>query len=415
MLWLVILLLMLLLAPISIFCIEVILGCLSYTRIKSLQIEPTVKMTTALKGIVLVPAHNESHVISNTLMSLAAACDSNIKIIVIADNCTDDTKAQASQHSCEVIERNNILDRGKGYALAFGIQHCKQYNPDVVVIVDADCMVSSSTLKKLIIKAHNRQTIVQGAYRLIAPENANAKVKISSFAVFIKNIIRPLGVVVLSGSVPITGSGFAIPKSLLDQVNLASGEIVEDMKLGLDLVLTGKKVEFEANANISSLLPIDNQTTQIQRARWEHGHIGMIQKYVPKLFVRALQKFSWPALMTAMDLCVLPFIVLLVLSAFVSLVLSLLAIMSALPIILFFIAMLNLSVLLALMWANKLSGDQQLTLRDLYGVFEYAFSKVGLYTSLVSGNRSGWAKTKRDDAVKTKPSSPQASHKNEVE
>ena len=221
--------------------------------------------------------------------------------------------------------------------------------------------------------------------------------------------------VVLSGSVPITGSGFAIPKSLLDQVDLASGEIVEDMKLGLDLVLTGKKVEFEADANISSPLPIDNQTTQTQRARWEHGHIGMIQKYVPKLFVRALQKFSWPALMTAMDLCVLPFIVLLVLSTFVSLVLSLLAIMSALPIILFFIAMLNLSVLLALMWANKLSGDHQLTLRDLCGAFEYAFSKVSLYISLVSGNRSGWAKTKRDDVMKTKPSSPQASHKNEVE
>jgi cellulose synthase/poly-beta-1,6-N-acetylglucosamine synthase-like glycosyltransferase len=58
-------------------------------------------------------------------------------------------------------------------------------------------------------------------------------------------------------------------------VNIASGHIVEDMKLGLDLALAGYGPQFCQSAWVTSRLPSGNQAATTQRTRWEHGHLQM--------------------------------------------------------------------------------------------------------------------------------------------
>ncbi len=388
----------LLLFPLLLFCLEVVVGCIRYAAsqraAQALRVVPALDQT--LKGVVLVPAHNEQSVIGATLESLLSACSDNMRIIVIADNCSDDTAAIAREYHCEVIERTHAQDRGKGFALAFGLEHCRAAKPDVVMVVDADCTVNTSALSDLMRCADHYQTTVQGAYTLVAPEHAKPAARISAFAVFIKNIIRPLGLAKLGGSVPITGSGFAIAGALIDHIDLASGEIVEDMKLGLDLTLLDRKVEFVLSAKITSVLPTDNQTSQVQRARWEHGHIGMITKYVPKLLLFSLKKLRWTSLITALDLCILPFIVLLTLSAGLSIVLGGAIYAIGWSAIVYFIVGLNILLLMALITANALRGPDRLQLKDVYALSEYALNKIGLYRALTSGKRSRWHKTQRE-------------------
>ncbi len=53
--------------------------------------------------VVLVPAHNEEACIANTLESLKRQSRRPDRIIVIADNCTDDTTGIAAAHGAEVI------------------------------------------------------------------------------------------------------------------------------------------------------------------------------------------------------------------------------------------------------------------------------------------------------------------------
>lgn len=58
---------------------------------------------------VVIPAHNESDNISQTVKSLLS-CDpphGHYQIYVIADNCTDDTAEKARQAGAEVLERQN--------------------------------------------------------------------------------------------------------------------------------------------------------------------------------------------------------------------------------------------------------------------------------------------------------------------
>src|SRR5262245_49258519 len=68
---------------------------------------------------VLVPAHDESRGILATIEGIKAQLVAGDRIIVVADNCTDDTAAVAAAAGAEVIERHDRTSVGKGYALDF--------------------------------------------------------------------------------------------------------------------------------------------------------------------------------------------------------------------------------------------------------------------------------------------------------
>src|SRR5579884_4034850 len=79
----------------------------------------------ALRGeldlAVVIPAHDEETQIVTTVRSIQA-CDydpARRRIIVIADNCSDQTAAAARRSGAEVWERSDPLHRGKGHALAW--------------------------------------------------------------------------------------------------------------------------------------------------------------------------------------------------------------------------------------------------------------------------------------------------------
>ena len=91
---------------------------------------------------VVIPAHNEELQISRTIKNIQN-CDypkELLKIIVIADNCTDNTANEARLAGVEVVERFHESERGKGQALDWFLQ---SYQPlyeqlDGISFVDAD-------------------------------------------------------------------------------------------------------------------------------------------------------------------------------------------------------------------------------------------------------------------------------------
>ncbi|MEO6118556.1 MAG: glycosyltransferase family 2 protein, partial [Methylotenera sp.] len=98
---------------------------------------------------VLIPAHNESSGIIATLNSIRSQLKSKDRLLVVADNCDDDTAAVALANGAEVIERHDTTKRGKGFALDFGIHYLSQNPLDVVIIIDADCILEANALKPL--------------------------------------------------------------------------------------------------------------------------------------------------------------------------------------------------------------------------------------------------------------------------
>src|SRR5208283_3138044 len=160
--------------------------------------------------------------------------------------------------------------RGKGFALDHGIRQLDADPPEVVVILDADTLLAEGSLDSVTRLAAALGRPVQAGYVLEAPPQGGVKDQLSAFAFRIKNIVRPLGMARLGLPCLLTGTGMAFPWLLIRSAPLATGNIVEDMKLGLDLAVAGQPPKLCSEARVSGELPSVRRAAVTQRTRWEH-------------------------------------------------------------------------------------------------------------------------------------------------
>jgi cellulose synthase/poly-beta-1,6-N-acetylglucosamine synthase-like glycosyltransferase len=347
---------------------------------------------------VLVPAHNESSIIIATLNSLLPQLQAGDRLLVVADNCADDTAALARAAGAEVIERSSQQQRGKGYALDFGVRHLAVDAPEVMIIVDADCQVSEGSIERLAISCIESGRPAQALYLMHAPEGSGLKVRIAEFAWLVKNLVRPAGWAQLGLPCQLMGSGMAFAWQDIGLINLASGHIVEDLQMGLDFCRSGKPPLFCPAARVSSYFPRSDEGLSTQRTRWEHGHLGVILNDAPKLLLESLRRGNWPLLGMTFDLLVPP-LALLTLAAVAAFVLSCgLFMFSGLlaPALLasLVVALLGTAILLA--WQQF--GREVIAFTSLLYAPLYALKKIPLYLGFLFKRQVDWVRSKRDDS-----------------
>lgn len=252
---------------------------------------------------MLVPAHNEAAEIANTLASLLPQIGTQDEIVVIADNCTDETAAIARSFGVTVLERHNDQQRGKGYALDYGLQFLDNNPPEVVVTVDADCQVAQDTVNRIAWLAHAVQRPVQATYLMEQPANPGSKDIVSALAVLVKNLARPYGLSRLGFPCLLTGSGMAFPWLVIRQVSLANSKTVDDMQLSIDLAIAGYPAQYCQEGQVTGRL-MKQEFAQSQRSRWEHGHLETLLTQCPRLFVAALKQKRFALFALALELSV---------------------------------------------------------------------------------------------------------------
>jgi cellulose synthase/poly-beta-1,6-N-acetylglucosamine synthase-like glycosyltransferase len=359
--------------------------------------KPTVQASTSSYQLaVLMPAHNEAPVIAETLQTVLPQLSPSDRLIVIADNCTDDTAAIARAFpGTTVIERFDPHQRGKGYAMDFGLRYLAPNPPDVVVTVDSDCIAEPGAIAHLAQQAFITGKPVQSTYLMEAPENPSLKDSISAFAVMVKNWVRPLGLSQLGFPVLLSGSGMAFPWKVIRSVSLANSKTVDDMQLTIDLALAGHTTTYCPKARVTGRL-MDAQHARSQRSRWEHGHLEVIQTEIPRLLQAALKQRRLDLALLALDLSILP----------LSLLVMIWAVASALALIAWVLGGMMLTVLLlvgqALLLVSCVLGawlwfDQcGISLTKLLGIPLYVLWKIPLYVAFLTKRQTQWLRTERD-------------------
>jgi cellulose synthase/poly-beta-1,6-N-acetylglucosamine synthase-like glycosyltransferase len=351
---------------------------------------------TAVRVAILVPAHNESVHVLPTLRSLQSQLQAGDRLLVIADNCSDDTAALARAHGAEVLERQHATLRGKGYALAFGVDALRDAAPDVLIVVDADCTVSAGGIQALAQRCQQTQCPVQMLDLMVAPPGAGLRTRMLEFAWLVKNQVRPLGSFRLGRACHLMGTGMALPWSLAATAQLASGHIAEDMKLGVDLAIAGRPTQFLAEARVTSEFPRDAAVARTQKTRWEHGHLQTLTQELPRLLAAFVRRPRAATLVLAMDL-VIPPLALYFLCVVVGLPLFAIgatlspALQMAALIAMF--SALALALAIALAWLHH--ARQLLSLRELLTVPLYAAWKLPVYVAYFLKRKSGWTRTAR--------------------
>jgi len=379
-----------LLVPISVLFVECSVALLPSRSETEAVKEPRPKVT------ILVPAHDEALGIGATLETLLPQLTEKDRIVVVADNCSDETAAISRRFGVTVIERQDTELLGKGYALDYGLRFIEKEPPDVVVVVDADCIVHQGTIEQIACLAVAVARPVQVTYLMEQPTNPGPKDAVSALAFMVKNLVRPSGLARLNLPCLLTGTGMAFPWSVLQNVTLASSNIVEDMQLALDLALSGSAPIFCQSGRVIGRLPAQTQAAKSQRTRWEHGHLQTLLTQVPKLFQASIRQKRFDLLALALDLCIPPLSVLVMIWVAVTGSAVFAATLGASWVPTIILVLEGLLIFISIVGAWAKFGRADLPMLTLLAVPFYVLWKIPLYFSFLLRRQTKWVRTERD-------------------
>lgn len=387
----------LLAVPALVFAAEIALACWPGSKTPGVP-----ERTRGPRLAVVVPAHNEASGIEATVSGLRRQLAPKDRLLVVADNCSDETAAIARAAGAEVFERRDLEKRGKGFALDAGVRHLAATGaPEVVIIVDADCEVADGALARLARTCAATGRPTQALYRMRLPQSpgdepARAGTLISLFAWVVKTDVRPRGLARIGLPCPLFGTGMAFPWPVIEKAPLATGHITEDMQLGVDLTLAGRAPLFAPEAVVESTFAATHDAHEAQRTRWEHGHIDTLLHGVPRLFMTALKRLDGASLAMALDLSVPP-LALLVTNLAVLFAVSaawgatggsgMAALISGLA-----LALVAFAVILA--WLRF--GRDLLPGTTLLAAPWYALRKMPIYLRFLFARQTQWVRSRRD-------------------
>jgi glycosyltransferase involved in cell wall biosynthesis len=381
------------LIPIAVLFVQIVAAVIA---LKKLQHTQAVASSIRPSVAVIVPAHNEALGLGNTLRSILPQLQTQDRLVLVADNCTDDTAAVAREYNVIVLERFHQTQRGKGFALDYGMQYLKDAPPDVVMIIDADCEISQHLIEELAVQCVARQRPIQANYQMRFPTPGGVKQQVMEFAWLVKNTVRPMGYQWFGLPCQLMGTGMAFTWADLSNADLANGHLVEDMKLGLDLASVGRAPYFCDRVSVKSYFPTTAQGIATQRLRWEHGHLGLIAQEFPRYLPKAIQQKNGLLFAQLMDLAVPPLALLLTLTLGLWLIALLLASLSAiaLPLLVMTIALclLGFGILIAWYWFAR----SIISLNTLLLAPCVLLMKVPLYLKFIVRRQVDWVRSKRD-------------------
>ena len=347
--------------------------------------------------MIIVPAHNEAALLQSSLASLGEAAVGRAAILLVADNCSDGTARIARNLGVETIERFDTDRRGKGFALDFARHHLERNPPRVVIVVDADCAIDAESLGRLIGRCAASGNPWQ-AINLQTPDpNASPTVQLSTFAFYIKNVIRQRALQRISGRVNLLGTGMALPWEAFAAAQLATSNIVEDLKLGQELAEAGHAPMLAEDATVWSHAETDTNTLS-QRLRWEGGFLQNALSVAPGFLLRSLRRGDVKGAWAAVNLMIPPF-ALLILVDLIALMLAAAAAWAAgaksWPLFPVAGSLLLAGTGLMLAWAT--GGSRFVTARCLARAPLYLLWKLPMYVGLMRrGAPKEWVRTRRE-------------------
>ena len=349
---------------------------------------------------ILIPAHDEADGIGATLEGLQRIAPLDARLLVVADNCSDDTAARARTAGAEVIERHEPAARGKGHALAFGRDHLSKEGfppPQVVIVLDADCRVHPGSVEALVSAALVHDAPVQAVNLISADLGAAPIVQISSFAMLVKNLYRSRGMQRLGGAALLTGTGMAFPWPLFAQARLATGSIVEDLALGIEMTRAGHPPRGIDAASVRSA-PAALGDALEQRTRWEHGFLETLRTCALPVLADGVRRGSAPEALLGLHLLVPPLALLLTIVAALVAVLAGLALAGASPIPAIVLAGMLAAALILVLAAWMAGGRPYLRGAALLSAPLYVLWKLPIYLGFLRKPETRWTRTPRRDS-----------------
>jgi cellulose synthase/poly-beta-1,6-N-acetylglucosamine synthase-like glycosyltransferase len=244
------------------------------------------------KFALIICAHNEMYVIGNTLEQMVKLNYplTDLKIIVMCDNCSDDTvkisKSIAKKYPdlMVVLERKDRVNKGKPFAVRYAIDWIESNYPEyeAISVADADNIYHKDFFQIMNMKLNNGSKIIQGYLGVKNPYDSFVSTG-STLSYYASSLVYFVSRQNLGMSSTIGGTGFVVSRDVLNEIGWDMGSLTEDLEFSTKAILLGHRVEFAYDAVTYDEKPNTLEASFNQRKRWMQGHNGLAIEYVPRL------------------------------------------------------------------------------------------------------------------------------------
>jgi len=264
--------------------------------------------TPLLRFDILVPAHNEASGIERTVANLLGQDWPRklFRVIVIADNCTDNTADLARQAGALVLERHSETERGKGHALEFAFQKSLEAGfAEAVVVVDADSLLSTHALQGFAARIASGAMAIQAHYGVLELTRTwRTRLMRIAFAAF--HGLRSLARERLKLSCGLRGNGMCFAARLIREVPHRAYSVVEDLEYGIVLGSAGHRVWYADDIEVLGEMTSHEKAARSQRQRWEGGRFSLMKNFGLSLLWQGIRERKLLLLDLAMDVLTPP-------------------------------------------------------------------------------------------------------------
>ncbi len=236
--------------------------------------------------IVLVPAHNEAAAIADSVRALQQQTLPPERVIVVADNCTDNTSVQAAAAGAQVFHTLNNQHKKAGALnqvlakLLPQLQH-----DDMVMVVDADSQLDPDFLNFAVSKltADQRMGAVGGVFRGSPGGGFVGHLQRNEYARYARDVDRLNGkCLVVTGTAALFRAGTlqeVVAGRLAGKIPAGDGDggvydtsvLTEDNELTFALRHLGYKVLSPKHCTlVTEIMPTWSELFK-QRHRWKRG------------------------------------------------------------------------------------------------------------------------------------------------
>jgi len=245
----------------------------------------------AVSVTVLIPAHNEEVTLPDTLRSILAQSHRPDRVIVVADNCTDDTVAIAHSHGVEVVETVDNTAKKAGALNQVLRSILPDQGPnDVIMVLDADTAVDDGFLAAAVSRFTNDRGLMAVGGLFYGEEGAGllGQLQRNEYVRYSAQIGRRRGrVFVLTGTASLFRStalrtvaanrGASIPGIRGDVYDTAA--LTEDNELTLALKSLGALIISPAECTVVTEVMPTVGALWVQRLRWQRGALENLGAY----------------------------------------------------------------------------------------------------------------------------------------
>jgi biofilm PGA synthesis N-glycosyltransferase PgaC len=242
---------------------------------------------------VIVPAHNESFAIQETIDSLLVMQYPDVEIIVVNDGSTDNTAEildiYAARGDIRVIHLAS--NRGKAAALRVGTLASSH---EFLVCIDGDAILDPYAIHWMIrhFLTGPRVGAVTGNPRVRTRSTLIGKIQVGEFSSIIGLIKRSQRV--YGRIFTVSGVVAAFRKSALHRVGYWDPtKLTDDIDISWRLQLDHWSIRFESNALCWILMPETLRGLWQQRLRWARGGVEVIIEHGRHLF-QWRKRHMWP-------------------------------------------------------------------------------------------------------------------------